>query len=37
MQFCLDKEPKCPVNGQLLDVISSTESTDFNTMMGATF
>ena len=24
MQFCLDKEPKCPENGQLLDFISST-------------
>ena len=24
MQFCLDKEPKCQENGQLLDVITST-------------
>ena len=25
MQFCLDKDAKCPENSQLLDVISSTE------------
>ena len=24
MQFCPDKEPKCPENDQLLDVISKT-------------
>ena len=30
MQFCLDREAKCPENGQLLDIISSTDSFTYN-------